>query len=69
MFYFITEESSVKSLEWPFILKSWYIIYPFLWNIICDGMLKLRLPAHAELTAFKNEVAISIIAKHIEEKH
>lgn len=45
------------------------VLGPLLWNIIYDGLLKLKLPTGAELTAFADDVMITVTAKFLEGIH
>lgn len=43
------------------------VLGPLLWNIMYDGLLRLGLPGGVRLVAFADDVAIVIVAKHLEE--
>lgn len=43
------------------------VLGPLLWNIIYDGLLRLVMPSEARLVAFADDVALLIVAKHLEE--
>ncbi|CAH2092422.1 unnamed protein product [Euphydryas editha] len=43
------------------------VLGPLLWNIMYDGLLKLNLPAEVKLVAYADDVAVVIVAKHLEE--
>ncbi len=43
------------------------VLGPLLWNIMYDGLLKLAIPSGARLVAFADDVAVVIVAKHLEE--
>lgn len=45
------------------------VLGPLLWNAMYDCLLRLNLPIGAELTAFADDVMISIVAKYLEEAH
>ncbi|KMQ84101.1 reverse transcriptase, partial [Lasius niger] len=44
-----------------------FVLGPLLWNIMYDGLLKLVLPSEARLVAFADDVAVVIVAKHLED--
>ncbi|GBP95721.1 Retrovirus-related Pol polyprotein from type-1 retrotransposable element R1 [Eumeta japonica] len=44
-----------------------YVLGPLLWNIMYDGLLRLRLPRNVKLVAYADDVAIVIVAKHLYE--
>jgi len=43
------------------------VLGPLLWNVMYDGLLHLELPAGTTLVAFADDVAVVIVAKHLEE--
>lgn len=42
------------------------VLGPTLWNVMYDGILRLRLPAGASLIAFADDVAVLVVAKQLE---
>ncbi|GBP15362.1 Retrovirus-related Pol polyprotein from type-1 retrotransposable element R1 [Eumeta japonica] len=40
---------------------------PLLWNIMYDGLLRLKLPRSVKLVAYADDVAVVIVAKHLDE--
>ncbi|CAD6225560.1 GSCOCG00011830001-RA-CDS, partial [Cotesia congregata] len=43
------------------------VLGPLLWNIMYDGLLRLTLPRSIKLVAYADDVAVVIVAKHLEE--
>lgn len=43
------------------------VLGPLLWNTLYDGLLKLLLPRAVKLVAFADDVALVIVAKHLED--
>ncbi|CAH2094186.1 unnamed protein product [Euphydryas editha] len=43
------------------------VLGPLLWNIMYDGLLKLEMPKDVKLVAYADDVAVVIVAKHLEE--
>lgn len=43
------------------------VLGPLLWNVMYDGLLKIMLPRDVQLVAYADDVAIVIVAKHLEE--
>ncbi|XP_011309785.1 uncharacterized protein [Fopius arisanus] len=43
------------------------VLDPLLWNIIYDGLLKLKLPQRTKLVAVADDVAVVIVRKHLED--
>lgn len=41
------------------------VMGPLLWNIVYDGVLRLTLPADCELTCYADDVALTVVAKHL----
>lgn len=43
------------------------VLGPLLWNIMYDGLLRVALPTEVKLVAYADDVAVVIVAKHLEE--
>lgn len=43
------------------------VLGPLLWNIMYDGLLRLKLPRCVKLVAYADDVAAVIVAKHLDE--
>lgn len=43
------------------------VLGPLLWNVMYDGLLRLVLPSNVKLVAYADDVAVVIVAKHLEE--
>lgn len=43
------------------------VLGPLLWNIMYDGLLRIALPSEVKLVAYADDVAVVIVAKHLEE--
>ncbi|XP_015509714.2 uncharacterized protein LOC107216897 [Neodiprion lecontei] len=43
------------------------VLGPLLWNVMYDGLLKIAVPKEVKLVAYADDVAVVIVAKHLEE--
>lgn len=43
------------------------VLGPLLWNVMYDGLLHLEFPENTTLVAFADDVAVVLVAKHLEE--
>lgn len=43
------------------------VLGPLLWNIMYDGLLRLNLPGSVKLVAYADDVAVVVVAKHLDE--
>ena len=43
------------------------VLGPLLWNIMYDGLLRLQIPRNVKLVAYADDVAVVIVAKHLDE--
>ncbi|GBP20510.1 Retrovirus-related Pol polyprotein from type-1 retrotransposable element R1 [Eumeta japonica] len=43
------------------------VLGPLLWNIMYDGLLRLNIPRCLKLVAYADDVAVVIVAKHLDE--
>lgn len=43
------------------------VLGPLLWNIMYDGLLRLTVPRSVKLVAYADDVAVVIVAKHLDE--
>lgn len=43
------------------------VLGPLLWNVMYDGLLKCEVPCEARLVAFADDLAVIVVAKHLEE--
>ena len=43
------------------------VLGPLLWNIMYDGLLRLKIPRCVKLIAYADDVAVVIVAKHLDE--
>ncbi|GBP75629.1 Retrovirus-related Pol polyprotein from type-1 retrotransposable element R1 [Eumeta japonica] len=43
------------------------VLGPLLWNIMYDGLLRLNIPRCVKLVAYADDVAVVIVAKHLDE--
>jgi len=38
---------------------------PLLWNIVYDGVMRLALPSGCQLTFYADDVALTVVGKHL----
>ena len=43
------------------------VLGPLLWNIMYDGLFRLQIPRNVKLVAYADDVAVVIVAKHLDE--
>ncbi|GBP79827.1 Putative 115 kDa protein in type-1 retrotransposable element R1DM [Eumeta japonica] len=63
-----TEKGS-KEYKITYRVPQGSVLDPLLWNIMYDGLLKVLLPTEVKHVAYADDVAVVIVAKHLDQKN